>query len=344
MVKSFLFLIGLEIFICAPFCQEGLRNCTSCNPITKLCVKCDKDVLVPDEEGGCKNSKKCILGKNNCLECNEDQNLCKTCEDGYFSDENGGCSYTNNCEISYKGKCLKCKDNFIFVGPNTGVQICKSLNSEDLKNCETINIEKGVCEKCKEGFYLNIGDKKCSQTEHCYESSFGVCQKCSSYYYLNKKEEKCIIQTEGFYNCRESLNGEVCNLCHDNYYLSEDGKCCKTNYCSEAGNYWCNKCSEGYYLSEEDQICTSEENCLRGKEDIGVCLECIDGYALDFKDGKCKLNTENEITMKFYDSGTIQILYNYYNYNPSELYVDGVSTSVRKSIYFSSYTSHNITM
>ena len=314
MIKSFLFLIVLEIFICAPFCQEGLRNCSSCNPITKLCVKCDKDVLIPDEEGGCKNAKKCILGKNNCLECNEDQNLCKTCEDGYFSDENGGCSYTNNCEISYRGKCLKCKDNFTFVGPNTGVQICKSLNSEDLKNCETINIEKGECEKCKEGFYLNIGDKKCSQTEHCYESSFGVCQKCSSYYYLNKKEEKCIIQTDGFYNCRESLNGEVCDLCHDNYYLSEDGKCSKTNFCAEAGNYWCEECIEGYYLSKDDDICTPEKNCLRGKEDIGVCLECIDGYAIDFKDGKCKPNIKDDEFKycKYADGVCIECLKRYY--------------------------------
>ena len=201
MKKVFIFLIILEIFLCDPSCEEGVNNCTSCNPITKLCIKCDKDVLIPDENGGCTNSKKCELGMNACLECNEENNLCKTCEEGYFPDENGGCSYTDNCEISYKGKCLRCKENFTFVGMDTSIRICKSLNSEDLKNCENIDTEKGICQKCEEGYFLNIGDKKCTKTENCSESSFGICIKCSSYYYLNKKEEKCIIQGENFYNC-----------------------------------------------------------------------------------------------------------------------------------------------
>ena len=258
--------------------------------------------------------KKCVLDMNSCFECNEEGNLCKTCEEGYFPDENGSCSYTENCEISYKGKCIKCKENYIFVGLDTSIQICKSLNSEDLKNCESINTQKGICEKCKEGFFLNIGDKKCSKTEHCFESSFDTCKKCSSNYYLNKKEEKCVVQVENLYNCRESIDGKTCDLCHDNYYLSEDGKCCRTNYCSETGNYWCEKCSEGYYLSEEDKICTNEENCLIGKKDIGICLECKDGYVLDFKDGKCKPNTKNDEfkNCKFADGVCKECLKSYY--------------------------------
>ena len=294
MKKLIIFLIVLEILLCAPNCEEGVNNCKSCNPITKLCVKCDKDVFIPDENGGCTNSEKCILGMNGCLECNDEEKICKSCEEGYFPDENGGCSYTDNCEISYRGKCLKCKENFVFVGIDTSIQICKSLNSDDLKNCASINTEKGNCDKCEEGFFLNLGDKKCIKTENCYESSLGICQQCSRYYYLNKKEGKCVLQGENFYNCRESLNGEICEICHDNYYLSGDGKCCKTNFCAEAGNYRCNKCEEGYYLSKEDEICTTEENCLKGKEDIGICLECNDGFALDFKDGKCKPNTEDD--------------------------------------------------
>ena len=36
-----------------------------------LKIKCEKDIYSPDLEGGCQNSKKCILGNNHCIQCNE---------------------------------------------------------------------------------------------------------------------------------------------------------------------------------------------------------------------------------------------------------------------------------
>ena len=166
MMKCFLFLLISGMILSAPNCEEGKNNCSSCNPITKLCVKCDLDIFVPDKEGGCKNSNKCKTGSNYCYECSEEETLCQKCDEGYYPDENGGCSYTKNCEISYKGKCLKCNENYILCGKNDGIQLCKSLNSEDLKNCAKIDTEKGICEKCEEDYYLNLGDKKCTKTEH----------------------------------------------------------------------------------------------------------------------------------------------------------------------------------
>ena len=97
-------------------CIEGQNKCLRCNPITKLCEKCEKNIYIPDNIGGCENSKKCILGNHYCYKCTTEGNLCKICQEGYFPDENGGCTYTLNCEISYKGNCLKCKDNFILIG------------------------------------------------------------------------------------------------------------------------------------------------------------------------------------------------------------------------------------
>ena len=98
-----------------------------------------------DEDGGCKNAQKCVIGENYCMECNEEGNLCQKCEEGYFPDQNGACSYSDNCEISYEGKCLECQENFILVGktdyyaPSNEIKLCKSLNSEDLRNCEKID-------------------------------------------------------------------------------------------------------------------------------------------------------------------------------------------------------------
>ena len=108
----FLKLISFSISICI----TDQNHCIKCNPMTNLCIKCEKNIYIPDKNGGCEYSHKCTLGANNCLECNYNCDLCLKCIEGYFPDENGGCSYTDNCEVAYKGKCLKCKENFVLIG------------------------------------------------------------------------------------------------------------------------------------------------------------------------------------------------------------------------------------
>ena len=159
---SFLLLILIKQIISIPNCEIGKNNCIKCDYISQLCFKCNQDIFIPDENGGCIGAKKCYVGINFCQECQDDSSLCKICEEGYFPDENGGCTYTNNCEISYRGECIKCKNNYILVGENTDLFdafiLCKSINSPDFKNCEEINTRKGICSKCKEGYYLNMFD------------------------------------------------------------------------------------------------------------------------------------------------------------------------------------------
>ena len=300
MFKYFIFSIILKIIITAPTCNEGTNYCSKCHPITKLCVKCEKDIYAPDEFGGCKKAEKCIKGINHCSECNDEGNLCKTCEESYYPDENGGCSYTNNCEISYEGKCIKCREDFILIGKSEyystddEIKICKSLNSEDLKNCEKIDLEKGICQQCKNGYYLSNDDRKCTKTQNCYESTFGVCSRCTAGYYLNKREQSCLKQEGIFEHCRESLNGQSCDACDDDYYFDGEGICCGTNYCEKRGEYYkCEKCIDGYYLSSYGDCCTKEKECYYGSKDLGICTACNDDYCMDFKDGRCKSNVED---------------------------------------------------
>ena len=197
----------------------------------KICIKCELEIYIPDEKGGCDNSKNCIAGKINYLECNEEGTLCKICEDGHFPDENGACSYTYNCETSYQGKCLKCKDGDILIGNNqyltNPLTIYKSQNSEDLINCEIINTVLGVCQQCKKSFYLNSGDKRCINIDNCYESNFGKCVKCSEGFYLDKTINKCISQssTINMTHFKESLNGISCHICEENFFFDKKGLC-----------------------------------------------------------------------------------------------------------------------
>ena len=281
-------------------CTENISHCLKCNPFTNLCIKCESENYFPDENGGCIYSDKCIKNKNYCKECNEKKDLCIKCDDSYFPDENGRCSYSDNCNLSENGKCIKCKENYILIGEedyfNNGIKLCKWIFSENLKFCEKINIKDGTCEKCKEGFYLNTEDKKCSKTENCSQSVFGVCIKCKEDYFLNKKEDKCEKQINNFENCQESLDGKKCDICIDDYYLDENGKCISINYClkqSHEKNNTCEKCISNYYLSKNNESCTTTDNCNIGDKNLGICEYCDIDYYLDYKDGKCKPNTED---------------------------------------------------
>ena len=291
MSKFIIFLLLLKAYLSGPTCKKGTKNCSLCNPITDLCIKCEYDVFISDKYGGCKMTKKCILGKNNCIECTNEGNLCKKCNKGYFPDENGGCSYSPNCEISYKGICLKCQENFIL---NERIKICKSIDSEEFRNCEIIDRWDATCEKCKEGYFLSSEDKKCTKTENCKEVIFDKCIKCDLGYYLDIKEEKCFRQSGDLFHCKEVIDGKNCINCDDDFYFDEEKKCSNSNYCLKSGELGiCETCISGYYLSEFDKICTNTEFCYEGIKNIGVCEKCKSGFYMDFKDGKCKSNEKN---------------------------------------------------
>ena len=284
-------------------CNEGLNFCLKCNEETDLCIECKNEVFTPDDEGGCVGTKKCRSGKNYCLECTKEENLCQSCDIGFLPDNNGGCSYIDNCEISYKGLCYKCQETFILIGSDESFKYCKSLYSNDLKNCKSIDETNGMCVECDEGFFLGQGDSRCTETENCHESNFGTCSKCVDNYYLNKKNGQCLFSEDNFINCKESLNGENCEICDEGYFLSEDNYCTNSNFCSETKDYICLKCIDNYFLAENGN-CSSTDNCLNSEGDSGLCTECINDFYLDLKDNKCKSNQieeESKYCLKFKD-------------------------------------------
>jgi len=293
-----LIIIYIKIIFVSSLCKEGQNNCRKCDSLENLCRKCDKEIYSPNEYGGCDYRKHCSEGINHCIECAEDKYLCKICENDYFSDNYGGCSYTDNCKISENGKCLQCKEGFILIGLNEyykdSFTICKSLNSDDLQNCENINLLDGSCLSCKQGFYLNKGDNKCINISNCEESYFGICKKCNKYYYLNKKENKCISQNGIFSYCKETINGEKCDQCDDGFYLDKYRNCSRSNYCEKVGSFGqCRKCIDGFYLTSSGDSCTKDKNCYKGNKDFGICLSCKNNYYLDNINKICKSNQEN---------------------------------------------------
>ena len=290
-ILFFLFLINC--ILAQPSCIERKNYCSKCNPLTKLCAICDmKDILIPDNNGGCIGAKICKSGYNYCNECNGDGDMCQKCELGYFPDENGGCSNTLNCKLSYKGECLECEEDYILIGEKN-FKKCKHILSDDFKNCAYINKERGRCEFCEIDYFLTKGDRKCTKTENCYEAVFGNCILCEHDFYLDKKEENCLNKTDSkFMLCQQTIDGENCDICDNGLYFDEVGNCSYSNYCSESLNGICRKCINGYFLSK-NQFCTNTENCFQADKDTGICSSCDGEYYLDDEDYKCKSNLED---------------------------------------------------
>ena len=272
-------------------CEENKNNCTQCNPLTDLCAICDRNILKPDENGGCEPSHHCIIGDNYCIKCDDKNEICSECEIGYFSDENGGCSYTNNCLISENGICLECKNDFYLIEE---LNFCKYKYSDDLKYCAEIYNDTGKCFLCEEGYYMTSVNKKCTNTDLCKKSTFGICTECNTGLYLDKTDNLCKVGNYEFNFCKISLDNKICNECIDGFYLSEDNICTLSRNCKKGNkNNDCIECSEGYFLSKSN-ICTTEEHCQIVNYQFGYCESCEDKFYLDIKTKKCFSNIEDE--------------------------------------------------
>ena len=288
---SCLFFLIFFIINSFSFCANLENYCIQKNPLNNLCLKCQLDILTPDDNGGCKGAKKCKIGENYCNQCDIQGKICTKCELGYIPDINGGCSYIENCKISYRGECIQCDDNFILIGNGTDFKICKSLILDDFKNCKIINNETGKCLECEEGYFLNFNDKKCTKTENCSESIYGNCFSCIEGYYLIIKNYTCIEKTDNFLYCKQSLTGRKCDLCDELSYMDEHGNCSLSNHCSDSLYGECQKCIENYYLAS-NKACSIEQNCFEADSDSGICLICHNNYYMDLRDYKCKSNRE----------------------------------------------------
>ena len=287
----FIFFVIIKLVILDNSCIENQNYCKKCHPLTNECIKCISDNFIPNNKGGC--TGKCQIGKNYCNKCDSEGKLCLECQSNYYPDKVGSCSIVANCESSYEGICNKCEEDFILIGDEVkGFKFCKSKNSVDFKNCQKINTKNGLCEECKEGYFLNKGDFKCTSIENCYESTFGICDSCVDGYYLNKNKELCQQISDLFVYCKQTLDEKNCDKCNFNYYLAEDGQCTDTIMCSKTIKGICIECISGIHLLK-DNSCSFEENCAIGDKDTALCIECIKGYYLDNKDKKCKSKEEN---------------------------------------------------
>ena len=304
MIKSLCLIILYLISNSYQSCKEGQNFCVLCELATDLCKQCESDLFIPDKKGGCEGSKKCKKNDNYCIECSNSSYVCQTCEEGFFPDDNGGCSKVDHCEISENGICRKCAENFTLAYKGNFYPQCLNIiTEEELLNCQEYD-SYGHCLKCKDNYYMNSGDRKCSNTKNCLYSSKGLCYNCDYDYYLDKSNKTnylCLSNNENnpFWKCTSSENGITCDGCLFPYYLESNTKICvRSPYCIKGnmGFGTCSQCLENLFLSADNFSCTISDVCLSGYGHNDKCKICQDGYYNNLTDGNCYSNQkDNEL-------------------------------------------------
>ena len=66
------------------------------------------------------------------------------------------------------------------------------MDTEELLNCQEYDIY-GHCLKCKENYYMNSGDKKCSNTQNCLYSTNSTCDICDLDFYMDKTNKSRLL-------------------------------------------------------------------------------------------------------------------------------------------------------
>ncbi|ELP91119.1 protein serine/threonine kinase, putative [Entamoeba invadens IP1] len=187
--------------------------------------------------------------------------------------------------------------------------ICVGLTS----NCKTFNMNN-YCVECEIGFYLDADNKCIQNNNNCQIGDENKCIKCDNYHVVlygvcisNNKCEwsngiNCLKCYEGELNtncdtcsdvnCMTCKNSE-CIICHDNYYLGNDGICHST---IENSIYFYNNivyCVDGYYINNSECNNCLTTNANWTKCDIEKPTKCSTNYGIT-ESGNCESTTCKE--------------------------------------------------
>lgn len=266
------------------FCEKCQDNCYNCTNST-ACLQCDIGYRW-NSLSSTSFLSNCTCAIANCTNCSA--GTCLLCDQGYgLYAENNVClpCLLENCEAcSFESKtftpsCDKCKDNMMFS--NGSCRNCSSL----IANCSLCR-DANSCALCSQGFYLKK-DSLCGQcgdsnTTGCSVCSADfACSSCQTGYYL-AEDMTCIACAQRFPYC-SACDTENCSACNAGYFLSSVSACepCGVSHCKQCDNgEVCDVCEDEYTIFNNTCVSCNNDtgltNCLLC--DIGEtekkCLQC----------------------------------------------------------------------
>ena len=278
--KEDFILIGKEngFRFCKSLLSADLKNCKNINITTGFCEDCDEKYFLNEID------KKCTKTEN-CSESNYD--LCSKCISGYYLDKK-------------KEKCIKQEKEFLHCKLTLDSKKCEECDDDyffdEEKKCTNtkfcLKSENNKCNECISDYYLTEDGESCSNDKHCKrgDKETGICNWCSNNYYLKKNDYICLNDEDKkeYKYCK--IVSDKCEKCDYGYKFAEDGKCTKTNNCSETDNGDCIECSTGYYLGLDGK-CSDKKHCIYSSINSD-CIECEDGYVWNNYNQKCDSTEE----------------------------------------------------
>ena len=306
-------LILIDNFCC-------IENCLKCD--NTGCIECSEETKYGPECKDCpencfyenlKTKRKCEQDSGNCYSCIKGKTGIK-CEDNC----NQGCDLTEyNCDMN-NGSCYckegfygetcedECDDNCEKCDKKNGTCYqCKSGYYPKNKKCincpENCDGEcpEGKCEKCKDSFYGDICNKKCSIycLNNICEQEDGFCE-CINFFSYESHCTECMNQFDKKTNCTECINKfdktTNCTECINNYNETTNCTECINNY-NETTN--CTECKNNYNISTECTTCINnydiKTDCKDCKNNYNIstkCKECINKYDKTTDCKECKNN------------------------------------------------------
>jgi hypothetical protein len=142
---------------------------------------------------------------------------------------------------------------------------------------------------------LEIHRSTTSKCQHLSAES-GLCEKCVDGYTLDLKTGKCKLSAGHMIaNCRRLVNKEACLECDEGYYLYAPKVCLKMpetlKHCAQydSASEQCHGCVAGYYLTNGQCIRRSKviKNCDVYDNGSNLCVACKPGFILNSAKDDC---------------------------------------------------------
>ena len=153
-------------------------------------------------------------------------------------------------------------------------------------------IEKKICKRCKEGYYL-VENSFCSIIEHCRYMSGNSCSSCESGYIWDPANSRCKKNEIDHCSSYNSQDSTKCSYCESGYILNSEGTACTAiiPHCSYSyDGTTCSECEDGYALNSVKKECIEKPGCEEVNEDGSKCIDCSEDFYQPDKDGKCVID------------------------------------------------------
>jgi len=242
------------------------------------------DVLGTPDAGLCCEA----CAGSNCKDCGADPTMCAQCIPGFRLDP-------------MSGTCEACGENDCSCYPGTRLDLGDgTCDACEAANCGTCCADKARCDSCLPGYELNATAGICSMPtclgQNCKQcDADGVCLKCNEGFYVDVGRCK-FCEAEGCTSC--SKDPSECDSCKAGHGIDASGLCARCTAeteCSSCSQNLskCDGCRDGSRLDWFKGLCEPcfARNCRTCNQDLIRCDSCEPGFVGDKKTGQCLAKT-----------------------------------------------------